>query len=162
MLDITGTSSLQRPPEEPAKITKAPFATLSVPLKAAVGTPEKQPPKYEPISFFVIIVMVALVLLNVILYFKLWNLEDSSAQSQAPLFDFRSLKWVVSANNFRQIHCCETSCLYLFVYGNSILGMHLRRKRTGFRFCSSKKCYTQRKLLNGKIFYKPPCNYCGR
>lgn len=82
---------MQRP-EEPAKIARAPFATLSVPLKTAVGTPEKQAPKYEPISFFVIIVMVALVLLNVILYFKLWNLEDSSAQSQAPLFDFRSLK----------------------------------------------------------------------
>lgn len=99
-----GTSSLQRPTgEEPVKAAQkhAFAALLAVPVAAGAagtGTPLIKPtPKHDRMSVVVVVVMIALVLLNVILYFKLWNLEESplsNADSAAipPFYDFRTLK----------------------------------------------------------------------
>lgn len=94
-----GTASQQRPPEDliSSKTPKnLPFAALNnmdVPMKVqASGSPVKRPQRFEPLSLFVIGLMIVLVLLNVILYFKLWNFEDLSSSPPPTHFEFRLLK----------------------------------------------------------------------
>lgn len=99
------SSHQQRPIDEPENAKKVVFAKMTVPAAVSTRTLPlvNVAPIYDRVSVTVVVVMLVLVLLNVILYFKLWNLEQSvsrttlsSVADTVPLmFDFHHSKFVI-------------------------------------------------------------------
>ncbi|XP_059613752.1 protein Aster-B-like isoform X2 [Phlebotomus argentipes] len=106
-----GNSSLQRPTEEPSKTKQVPFTAKIAVTTDQVATRQI---KYESLSWFVIILLVTLILLNVILYLKLWDLETREAgRHRYP--DFLQLKdppkthddWIKLMQQQEALHSAE-------------------------------------------------------
>lgn len=91
-----GTSTLQRVPhEEPTNTLKIPpVAFTARPQPLAIKLPKVPSTRYESLFWFVIVLLISLILLNVILYFKLWTLENASHHKDERLPDFTMLKFV--------------------------------------------------------------------
>ncbi|XP_055703034.1 protein Aster-B-like isoform X2 [Phlebotomus papatasi] len=106
-----GNSSLQRPTEEPSKAKQVPFTTkVAIKADKVAATTIK----HESLSWFVIILLVTLILLNVILYLKLWDLETREAgRHRYP--DFLQLKdppkshddWIKLMQQQEALHSAE-------------------------------------------------------
>lgn len=93
------TSTLQRSGtllEEPISNLKIPpTAFTSRPPPLNIKLPKVPSTRYESLFWFVIVLLISLILLNVILYFKLWTLENAShhdQQQRGRLPDFTMLK----------------------------------------------------------------------
>ncbi|GAB0099832.1 GRAM domain-containing protein 1B [Sergentomyia squamirostris] len=107
-----GNSSLQRPSaEEPSKVKQVAF-TSKIPHVPDQASTSKI--KHESLSWFVIILLVTLILLNVILYLKLWDLETREAgKNRYP--DFLQLKdppkthedWIKLMQQQEALHSAE-------------------------------------------------------
>ncbi|XP_037042706.1 protein Aster-B-like isoform X2 [Bradysia coprophila] len=112
-----GIVSLQRPPEEPnsQKQPQTPRLTRSQPLV----TKRQHVPRNRCESFqlFVAFLLITLIVLNVILFFKLWTLEGKRANGDEEFPDFSKLKkqpsnnddWLTLLKHQEALHSTETT-----------------------------------------------------
>lgn len=91
---LSGVVSQQRPPEEPnnQKQPQTPRPTRSTPLV----TKRQHVPRSrcESLQLFVAFLLITLIVLNVILFFKLWTLEGKRGNDDDHFPDFSKLKLV--------------------------------------------------------------------
>lgn len=89
----SGTTSQQRPPTEEPRVAIKSLPSLpptpTVKLKP-IQTPVKPP--LESLSWFVIILLFVLIIINIILYIKLWYLEDHRTTESIKYPTFSELK----------------------------------------------------------------------
>lgn len=82
----------QRPPDETnnQKQPQTPRQTRSTPLVTKLQQVPKS--RYEYLQLFVAFLLITLILLNVILFFKLWTLEERRGSGEDSFPDFSKLK----------------------------------------------------------------------